>query len=231
MDERLKWSLDGHALHKEVRNALLAHFSLAELLLFGEGGGAILPLAYLQEKTESQHAYHLYLASDSLLFLTDPGLARARGLDLARAQYRNFDQKTILLLIIWLNSFSTVRMIRIVLISPQQACKQLEQLADTNAEFKALFKEDWFPCQGLKQSVNKPFQVEPVEALSHRLYQQLKQALQSAGDDISNLPEHIALKPGDAMRTWHGDAAADKFLEDLKIAGWDVDTEPWPPKE
>jgi len=313
MNETLKWSLDCHALYMEVRNALFDHFSLAELLLFGESGQAILPLAYLQEKTEEQYAYHLYLASDSLFLLTngdrdrdrdrarirarirvralaldralararDPALdrdrnrarardrARALGRDLRRNRDRDrnrnrnrdlarardlardlvrdldrtltitlaltrdldLDQKTISLLIIWLTSFSTVRITPIILINPQQACKQLERLADRNAEFKALFEEDWFPYRSLKQNINNPFQVEPIEVLSHRLFQQLIRALQEASVDISALPEQIALKPGDALRTWHGDAAADKYLEDLKVAGWDVDTEPWPPKK
>jgi energy-coupling factor transporter ATP-binding protein EcfA2 len=255
MDEELKWGLDCHALYTEVRTALLAHFSLAELILYGESGRAILPLAYLQENTISQQAYHLFLAAESLLFFTEQDLdldlewyriragARERAGDRARvlnwalalaltlARTQDLSLKIDRLITKWLIIFTSIRMTPIFLITPQQACKQLEQFAQTNAEFKALFTEKWFPYLGLKQMAKKPYQPEPIEALSHRLYQQLIQELQKAGEDISDLPEQLKLKPGAAMRKWHGDAAADKYLDDLKAAGWDVETQVWPPEK
>ncbi|MGH8556724.1 MAG: hypothetical protein ACRESZ_04535, partial [Methylococcales bacterium] len=154
--------------------------------------------------------------------------ALARALDRLRDPGINHAQNR--RIIQWMIVYVCAKITPIVFTSPAQACKQLEGFAENQPEFKALFDREWFPYEDLKKIAKEPFQPAPIEALSHRLYFELKKFLREIHADISDLPESLALEPGEAIRKWHGDEIADQYLEDLKSAGWDPATEPWPPK-
>ncbi|MCP4701671.1 MAG: NACHT domain-containing protein [Gammaproteobacteria bacterium] len=133
-------------------------------------------------------------------------------------------------ILLWLILQTTARITPLYYLDPQAALADLEAMGAQEPGFQALFTKEWFPYQALKKiAAAGDYRPEPIEASSHRLYRYLRHELAQAGKKVDDLPEHLKLQPGEAMRKWHGDKIADQYLRDLKQAGWD-DSQ-WPPAD
>ncbi|MBF0311455.1 MAG: hypothetical protein HQL56_18220 [Magnetococcales bacterium] len=120
--------------------------------------------------------------------------------------------------------------------TPNQAITAFDKLIATwpdKKEITELIQKDWFPYKHIQKLAKEPnFLPQPLEALSHKLYRVLRYALEKAGKEVSDLPEELgpdSLRPGTLYRAWHGEEAAQNYLNALREAGYDPDKEPWPP--
>ncbi len=160
--------------------------------------------------------------------------------DLHRALDRDLhldrDQTLVWFLSTWSSSLVFAQSAGISFFNPQQAIEAFQSLREqwpNKKELDDLSAKEWFPLKHIqKLKLTNTLTLQPLEALSHKLFRLLRYWLEKNGGNISDLPEELGpdvLRPGIFFREWHGEEAEHNYLQTLREAGYDPDIEPWPP--
>ncbi|MBF0423762.1 MAG: NACHT domain-containing protein [Magnetococcales bacterium] len=162
----------------------------------------------------------------------------AKTLDLARGLNLNLDRTRDLAQFYsqWYSPLVFAQSAGISFFNPQQAIEAFQSLREqwpNKKELDDLSAKEWFPLKHIqKLKLTNTLTLQPLEALSHKLFRLLRYWLEKNGGNISDLPEELGpdvLRPGTLFREWHGEEAEHNYLQTLREAGYDPDKEPWPP--